>query len=100
MSSVLCTDSKWERLYMKNRIIPALRTFCQSNGLQFHTVDMHHAVAESADSSIPDGRESERENGLGGVLYELERKGALELGLWEIKLCQEVSAGPTFVVST
>ena len=42
---------------------------------------------------------SVKEGGESVVMCELELQGVLQLALWEIRACQELSAGPTFLVS-
>ena len=97
-------DSRCEKQYLWEKVIPELRQFCQTLGLQFHAVDLFRSLPRglpcTTSSSSSEG-EGERE-GEGGdrLLYLLELQGALQLALKEIKLCQRVSAGPTFVVST
>ena len=81
----MIADSRWEHKYLRDRVFPKLRHYCQSLGLQFHVVDLYRDIP--VDSSN------------GGAMYELERQGVLRLALEEIKLCQQVSAGPSFVVS-
>lgn len=108
-TEIFSLDSKWERQYLRDKVVPTLRRYCQRNALQFHAVDLHHGVTRAADSSSrPTGEdvnedegeeEAKGEEDEEGLLFELEREGALELGLREIQLCLEVSAGPSFIVS-
>ena len=66
-------------------MFPKLRKFCQSLGLQFHVVDMYRDILANPECS--------------DTMYKLEGEGVLQLALEEIKRCQQMSAGPTFIVS-
>lgn len=78
------TDSKCERQYLRKHVLPCLRKHCQSLGLQFHAVDLYVDVPLKPECT--------------SAMYKLERSGVLQLALKEIKLCQCISAGPSFVV--
>ena len=100
------SDMSFESPFIVNHMFPALRSHCQSLGLQFYGIDLYNSIpsllqSPPPDSRIHDGRESseclekpweER------VLYQLEREGMLKLAIWEIKKCQIMSTGPNFVV--
>ena len=82
-------DTVVEKDYLFKHAIPKLRQFCQLLGIQFHAIDFycalpHHCVTPGA----------------ADIVFQLEREGTLKLALEEIKLCQRISAGPNFVVST
>ena len=96
-------------------MFPRLKRFSGNLGLQFHTVDLYDNVpihwicqkgAEEEDGENKGGdKEEERENvqkaifdDIGTTMCELERQGLLQLAEREVRLCQEVSAGPTFIV--
>ena len=99
-----------------------LRRLSHSLGLQFHIVDIYHSLPASwlcqeaeADN---EGEKEERGDDIEGEevgggssrlsveesggnsadMCELELQGVLQLALREIQVCQDMSAGPTFVV--
>ena len=102
-----------------------LRQFSLSLGLQFHIVDIYHSLPATwlcqeteADNEEEEERgddiegeevgggssrlsveESSRNSGGIDLMCELELQGVLQLALREIQVCQDMSAGPTFVVS-
>ncbi len=79
---------------MARHVYPQLRQLCQSLGLQCVIVDLFRAVP--ATLIIPPSEASTTSN---DMAYKLEAKGLLEMARDEIKLCQEFSLGPSFVVS-
>ena len=100
--TIACSDHKFnpsdcqiEKQHLFSHVMPNLCDFCQSLGLQFHTIDLFSAVP----TFLGDGVEQNSTTENHYLLYELERRGALKLISKEIELCQRVSAGPTFVVS-
>lgn len=95
----LCStsDSKWDRKYLRENVFPHLRQFCQSLGLQFHVVDLYHNFPASWAREERQGG-GEEEAGGSQAMRETELQEVLHLALWEIRMCQDVSAGPTFVV--
>lgn len=89
-------DCLIEKQYLFNHVIPNLRHFSQTQGFQFHAVDLfcdipdildNHAITSDCDVTSD------------SILHKLETQGALKLVSKEIELCQRVSAGPSFVVS-
>lgn len=70
------TDSVWERCLFDRYVLPRLKHHCESLGLQFHLVNLE-PVHKSPQEMI--------------------RKR--ELCLKEVKLSQQLSIGPSFVVS-
>lgn len=78
-------DSQWERTYLRERVLPQLRKYCHSLGMYFNAVDLYSDFPRSAECSE--------------VMYRLESQGILRLALEEVKLCQQMSAGVTFVVN-
>ena len=98
-------DSGHERSHIVEDVFPALHSHSKSLGLQFYAVDMYAALPSHlccptngvrTESGGPkDDKEAEED----GTLYHLERMGVLRLAPKEIKLCQQLSAGPNFVVS-
>ena len=106
-------------------MFPHLRWFSRSLGLQFHVVDLYHSLPAGwvSQRTREDGGEGEEEGGEegrkgGGVgggskcgltledcggsadMCGLEQRGVLQLALREIQACQDMSAGPTFVVGS
>ena len=81
--------------------MPNLQNFSQSLCLQFHAIDLFSALPTTlSDSYTRDAAVNDCDMVDGDlVLYELERRGVLNLMPKEIELCQTVSSGPTFVVS-
>ena len=99
-----------------------LRQFSHSLGLQFHIVDIYHSLPASwlcqETGADNEGEEEERGDDIEGEevgggsgrlsmeesggnsanMCELELQGVLKLALREIQVCQDMSAGPTFVV--
>lgn len=97
-------DCLIEREYLFGHVIPCLRHFSQTLGLQFHAIDLFSVIPASLSNhtaSAGHSNISESNIHINNVLalYELERQGALSLISKEIELCQRVSAGPSFVVS-
>lgn len=112
-----------ERKFLRERVFSHLREFSQSLGLQFHIVDIYHSLPASwlcqetrADNEEEEEKgdciegeevgggssrlsveESSRNGGI-PLMCELELQGVLQLALKEIQVCQDMSAGPTFVV--
>lgn len=80
---LLFSDSQWERKYLRGALFQ-LRQYCRSLGLQFHAVSPYQHIHLPPDPS--------------GTIYTMERDGVLQLALREIRLCQSLSAGPSFVV--
>ena len=66
-------------------MLPQLRKFCRSLGMYFTAVDLYSDFPRSAECSE--------------VMHRLESQGILRLALEEVKLCQKMSAGVTFVVN-
>ena len=66
-------------------MLPQLRKFCRSLGMYFKAVDLYSDIPRSAECSE--------------VMHRLESQGILRLALEEVKLCQKMSAGVTFVVN-
>ena len=115
------TDTSHERRMLKEKVSPHLRSFSRSLGLQLHVVDLYDnlpagwlpPVASRGEVEEQEGeREGEREGenqtgqemegGVGGgseVMCGLELRGLFQLALSEIRTCQDMSAGPTFIVS-
>lgn len=103
-------------------MFPRLRSFSRSLGLQFHVVDLYCSLppgwlcqvvkgggeedeeeeGEEVDEEVA-GRKtlepSAKECGGSTVMCGLEMRGVLQLALQEIRTCQDMSAGPTFIVS-
>ena len=104
-------------------MFPHLRWFSRSLGLQFHVVDLYHSLPAgwlSQQETEGDSGESEEGGGEGrkggdvegeskcGLSVEniggsadmcgLELQSVFQLALREIQACQDMSAGPTFVV--
>ena len=108
-------DTLYERLHIIKDVFPCLRSHCASLGLQFYGVDLFRSLPSSLARSrrrvsSVDKRVS-RSGSTGsdkdyttlqedGTLYQLERMGVFKLVPREIELCQNLSAGPNFVVST
>ena len=76
--SILFTDMKAERNALHLWAHPQLQQFCQERGLEYQVVDMRWGVPDEA----------------------VDKHLTSDLCLHEIKVCQRLSAGPTFVVST
>ncbi|CAI8027083.1 NACHT and WD repeat domain-containing protein 2 [Geodia barretti] len=113
------TDTSHERRMLKEKVFPHLRSFSRSLGLQLHVVDLYDnlpagwlpPVASRGEVEEQEGeREGEREGenqtgqemegGVGGgseVMCGLELRGLFQLALSEIRTCQDMSAGPTFI---
>ena len=83
-------DSAIERRHLRSQANQKLRQFCQSLGLQLVTVELFELIP----SSVQQQNDVCKDN----IMYELEARGLLEMAKKEIKLCQEISLGPTFVV--
>ena len=114
---------------LRERVFPLLRSLSLSLGLQLHIVDLYDNLPSGwlpPGASREEGEEEERdgegeregeiptglameggEQGGGGggggggseVMCGLELRGLFQLALSEIRTCQDVSAGPTFIVS-
>ncbi|KAK3601003.1 hypothetical protein CHS0354_008112 [Potamilus streckersoni] len=69
------TDTKNERNMLMKKAYPKLKSFCQKLGYEFQVVDMRWGVRDTATDS----------------------QTGTELCLNEIKLCQTLSTGPSFV---
>lgn len=104
--ALICYDCLWsirsdcliERDFLFSHVIPPLRRFSQTLGIQFHAVDLFSFIPRSATSESKDSEGScQVDSNL--ALYDLEREGALSLISKEIELCQKVSPGLNFVVS-
>ena len=110
------TDSSHEKSCIIKDVLPDLRLRCKSLGIQFYAVELCSAISSdcipppthplsSSEGSQPrsidrqDSKDSEvaQED---GVIHHLERCGIFKLAREEIKRCQELSAGPNFIVST
>ena len=87
-------DSTIERRHLCSHAYPKLRQFCQSLGLQLVIIELFQAIP----STINLPKQQQNEGSKDVVMYELEARGLLEAAKREIKLCQELSLGPTFVV--
>lgn len=83
------SDSKFERRVLHKTAFPALRTYCESLGFQFHVVDLFRGLGVDEEESKSDA----------ATLTRLEREGLFQLAIKEIRLCQQTSVGPNFVVS-
>ena len=83
-------DSAIERRHLRSQAYQKLRQFCQSLGLQLVIVELFEV--------IPSAVQQQNEVCKDDMMYELEAKGLLEMAKKEIKLCQDISLGPTFVV--
>lgn len=99
LQSLSCSvsDSEWDRKYLRENVFPDLKQFCQSLGLQFHVVDLYDNIPTSWARGEVQGR-GEEEARESRVLRDVDLQETLQLALWEIRMCQDVSAGPTFVV--
>ena len=104
---------------LREKVFPLLRSFSRSLGLQFHVVDLYHNPPAGwlpPDTSREEGEEEGEEQNEEGegkgenlpdlavergseVMCGLELRCLFQLALSEIRICQEMSAGPTFIVS-
>ncbi len=89
-----------EKCYLARHVYPQVRQLCQSLSLQCVIVDLFQAVpvtiaTPTSEKSVTPPLQTTSDE----MMYKLEAKGLLEMARDEIKLCQEVSVGPTFVVS-
>ena len=104
-------------------MFPHLRSFSRSLGLQLHVVDLYRDLPsvwlpagpsreegrgeggeeERGGKGEAEGEQEEEEGGGGGrgseVMCGLELRGLFQLALKEIHICQDMSAGPGFIVS-
>lgn len=85
------SDCKFEREVLHKKAFPTLRAYCESLGFQFYLVDLFwgQGVDEGKAEGLSDA----------AALTKLERDGLYQLAIKEIKLCQQTSTGPNFVVS-
>ncbi|XP_064391895.1 NACHT domain- and WD repeat-containing protein 1-like isoform X1 [Halichondria panicea] len=84
------SDSIVEKRHLAAHVYPRLRQFCHFLGLQCVVVDLFREVPSTMPLPTPQALSD-------SMAYELETRGLLEMARDEIKLCQEVSVGPTFV---
>ena len=105
-------------------MFPHLRSFSRSLGLQLHVVDLYQNLpsgwlpaptsreegegngdnkkkAEEAKENVEENMQEVEGGGEGGseAMCALELRGLFNLALKEIRACQDMSAGPTFIVS-
>jgi len=71
-------DTTTERDALMIKVYPKLKEYCQSLGYDFQVVDMRWGIRDEATSDHMTS----------------------ELCMKELKLCQDISAGPNFVVSS
>jgi len=81
----LISDAFHERNVLWQQVFPRVRKFAQSLGLHIHIVDIYHTL-ECAPNTLKQ------------LSYVLEMRGTNNVALKEISLCQELSAGTTFIV--
>ena len=70
-------DTSNERNTLMMKVYPKLKEYCQSVGYDFQVVDMRWGVRDEATADHMTS----------------------ELCMRELKLCQEISTGPSFIVS-
>ncbi len=83
------TDTVSERRAVSEHVFPQLRSLCANLGLHFLGLDLLEATFLAPGHP---GEESSED------IFRLELEGVFELVVKEIKLCQENSSGPAFVV--
>lgn len=84
------------------RVYPKLKQFCQELGYQFQVCSIPYVSYDMQNTNKPDGTSFLQVVDMRwGVREEAENDHmAVELCLKEIKLCQQLSTGPNFVVSS
>ena len=86
---ILYIDCLHERKALWDMVIPFVRQYGDSLGLQVHVVDMHQGLDLSNAEDIKEE-----------VLpFLMEENGLYLLALKEIQLSHELSSGPSFIVS-